>query len=112
MTIKEMEAQIDRLGLEKLEVRLFKGREVDIFICAIKNDEGAELEENGLHRGNIIVFDGNGRCWETEPYALWGKGDDYDVTWGINEYGQNVPVGINKYALERIPLCDLDPIRD
>ena len=27
MTIKEMEAQIDRLGLEKLEVRLSKGEQ-------------------------------------------------------------------------------------
>ena len=51
MTIKEMEAQIDRLGLEKLEVRLSKGREVDVFICAIKNNECAELEEDDQRRG-------------------------------------------------------------
>lgn len=112
MTIKEMEAKIDRLGLEKLEVRLSKGREVDVFICAIKNNECAELEEGGQHRGNIVVFDGNGRCWETEAYALWGKGNDYDVTWGINGYGQNVPIAVNKYALVRMPQRDLDPIRD
>ena len=73
MTIKEMEAKIDRLGLEKLEVRLSKGREVDVFICAIKNNECAELEEGGQHRGNIVVFDGNGRCWETEAYAYGVK---------------------------------------
>ena len=30
MKIAEMEKQIDRLGLEKLEVRLTKGSEVDI----------------------------------------------------------------------------------
>lgn len=70
MTIKEMEVQIDRLGLEKLEVRLWMGNQVDVFICAIKDDEEGEFDDENQHRGNIVVFDGHGKCYETTPLAL------------------------------------------
>ena len=109
MKIAEMEKQIDRLGLKKLEVRLTKGSEVDIFICAIKDDD-PENKNDDRHIGNIVVFTGDGRCWETTPLASWSKDDDFDViqVGGIN--GLSEPESINGYELERIPQRDLDAL--
>jgi len=109
MTIKEMEIQIDRLGLEELEVRLWKGNQVDVFICAIKEDEEGEFDDENQHRGNIVVFDGHGKCYETTPLALWTKGDEFEMTYahGIDD---DLPETINGYDLERIPERDLEDL--
>ena len=58
MTIKEMEEQIDKLNLEKLEVKMKKGRQVHFFICG---DPESYDEDCGI--GNLIVFDEVGHAW-------------------------------------------------
>lgn len=112
MKIGEMEALIDRLGLEKLEVRLKKGHEVDYFICAINNDKEGEFTNDYEHKGNIVVFDNDGRCWETGPDAHWSKDGDYELFCDFNEFLQFELSSINGYRLERMPQHDLDPIGD
>lgn len=109
MKIAEMETQIDKLGLEKLEVKVKKGREVDIFICAIKDEEEGEFEDEEQHRGNLVVFDSCGRCWETTPLAHWIKGEDFEVI-RSEGLGKETPESINGYELERIPERDLEDL--
>lgn len=110
MKIAEMETQIDKLGLEKLEVKVKKGREVDIFICAIKDEEEGEFEDEEQHRGNLVVFDFCGRCWETTPLAHWSKGDDFDVIRSEMYGNEDTLESINGYELERIPERDLEDL--
>ena len=67
MTIKEMEEQIDVLNLDKLEVKMKKGRQVHFFV-----------ESDGKYYGNLIVFDEKGRAW-TLAKQKWEKGGSFDV---------------------------------
>lgn len=47
MKVREMEIQIDKLGLEKLNVRLGKGGRVHWFLCCQNADNG-----------NLVLYDG------------------------------------------------------
>lgn len=110
MNIKEMEIQIDRLGLEKLEVRLKKGSEVDVFICAIKDDKEGELEDEEQHRGSIVIYDGHGKCWTTTQLVLWSKGGNYEITYSDGLYGEEFLSAINGCELKRDKERDLEDL--
>lgn len=52
MKVREMEIQIDKLGLEKLNVRLGKGGRVHWFLCCQNADNG-----------NLVLYDGHGHAY-------------------------------------------------
>lgn len=69
MKIKDMEPQIEKLGLTMLEVKLNTKGEVRAFICAIIYKEfedwiNSNLEENWCE-AQLVVFDSNGKAYIT-----------------------------------------------
>ncbi len=92
-----MEEQIDKLNLEKLEVKMKKGRQVHFFICG---DPESYDEDCGI--GNLIVFDEKGRAW-TLAKQKWEKGGSFDV-----HFGKNTGVLFLKgFKMSRYPNLDL-----
>lgn len=77
-----MEPLVDRLGLEKLEVLLKKGRQVDWFVCATNIKKTFTVS-----RGDLIVFSGDGRAW-TRRNAQWKTGQ----TWNVATMGNSLYV--------------------
>lgn len=99
MTIKEMEEQIDLLNLDKLEVKMKKGRQVHFFVCG---DPESYEESDGKYYGNLIVFDEKGRAW-TLAKQKWEKGGSFDV-----HFGKNTGVLFLKgFKMSRYPNLDL-----
>lgn len=96
MTIAEMEPLIDKIGLKKLEVKMKKGRQVHWFVCGrnLREPNEKDKEEwclfDGAKIGDIVVFDGEGRCYITPDYQIV-PGDTYDIR-GI-ESGNIIMVG-------------------
>lgn len=97
MTIKEMEEQIDKLNLEKLEVKMKKGRQVHFFICV---DPESCDEDCGI--GNLIVFDEVGHAWLL-PQQKYEKGDSFNVHCGKNAR----VIYLNGFEMSRYPSLDL-----
>lgn len=69
MKIKDMEPQIEKLGLTMLEVKLNIKGEVRAFICAIIYKEfedwiNSNLDENWCE-AQLVVFDSNGKAYIT-----------------------------------------------
>lgn len=60
MKVREMEIQIDKLGLEKLNVRLGKGGRVHWFLCCQNADNG-----------NLVLYDGHGLAYTLPLSAFW-----------------------------------------
>ena len=99
MTIKEMEEQIEFINLEKLEVKMKKGRQVHFFICG---DPESYVEEEGQYFGNLIVFDEKGNAWIL-PKQKWAKGDSFTV-----HYEKNTgELFLNSLAMKRLPSLNL-----
>lgn len=73
MKIAEIEPYIDSLQLKKLEVKLERGRDVRLFICA---DNVAEYSERVY--GDIVVFDGEGQAWKLDNQC-WMKEEGVHV---------------------------------
>jgi len=96
MTIKEMEEQIDKLNLEKLEVKMKKGRQVHFFICG---DPESYDEDCGI--GNLIVFDEVGHAWLL-PQLKYEKGDSFNV-----HFGKKASIFLNGFEMNRYPCLDL-----
>lgn len=96
MTIKEMEEQIDKLNLEKLEVKMKKGRQVHFFICG---DPESYDEDCGI--GNLIVFDEVGHAWLL-PQQKYEKGDSFNV-----HFGKKASIFLNGFEMNRYPCLDL-----
>ena len=96
MTIKEMEEQIDKLNLEKLEVKMKKGRQVHFFICG---DPESYDEDCGI--GNLIVFDEVGHAWLL-PQLKYEKGDSFNV-----HFGKKASIFLNGFEMNRCPGLDL-----
>ena len=96
MTIKEMEEQIDKLNLEKLEVKMKKGRQVHFFICG---DPESYDEDCGI--GNLIVFDEVGHAWLL-PQLKYEKGDSINV-----HFGKKASIFLNGFEMNRYPCLDL-----
>ena len=96
MTIKEMEEQIDKLNLEKLEVKMKKGRQVHFFICG---DPESYDEDCGI--GNLIVFDEVGHAWLL-PQQKYEKGDSFNV-----HFGKKASIFLNGFEMNRFPCLDL-----
>ena len=96
MTIKEMEEQIDKLNLEKLEVKMKKGRQVHFFICG---DPESYDEDCGI--GNLIVFDEVGHAWLL-PQQKYEKGDSFNV-----HFGKKASIFLNDFEMNRFPCLDL-----
>lgn len=96
MTIKEMEEQIDKLNLEKLEVKMKKGRQVHFFICG---DPESYDEDCGI--GNLIVFDEVGHAWLL-PQQKYEKGDSFSV-----HFGKKASIFLNGFEMNRYPCLDL-----
>lgn len=96
MTIKEMEEQIDKLNLEKLEVKMQKGRQVHFFICG---DPESYDEDCGI--GNLIVFDEVGHAWLL-PQLKYEKGDSFNV-----HFGKKASIFLNGFEMNRYPCLDL-----
>lgn len=97
MTIKEMEEQIDKLNLEKLEVKMKKGRQVHFFICG---DPESYDEDCGI--GNLIVFDEVGHAWLL-PQQKYERGDSFNV-----HYEKNAgAIFLNGFMMSRYPSLDL-----
>ncbi len=102
MTIKQMEYQINDLHLDKLEVKMKKGRQVHYFICG---DPESYREDNGYTYGNLIVFDEKGKAWVL-PGQKWKKGDSFRVFDTLNEKGKAV-VSVNFKCMEEMPSLNL-----
>lgn len=102
MTIKEMEPMIDALNLEKLEVKMKKGRQVHFFVCG-----DPESYEDGNNRtfGNLIVFDEKCRAWVIQGQE-WEKGDTFHVLETKDEKGRNA-ILIDNNKMDRLPSLDL-----
>ena len=96
MTIKEMEEQIDKLNLEKLEIKMKKGRQVHFFICG---DPESYEEDCGI--GNLIVFDEVGHAWLL-PQLKYEKGDSFNV-----HFGKKASIFLNGFEMNRYPSLDL-----
>lgn len=103
MTIKQMEDQINDLHLDKLEVKMKKGRQVHYFVCG---DPESYNEINGFTYGNLIVFDENGKAWVL-PGQKWKKGDSFRVFDTLNKKGE-VVVSVNFKNMEEMPSLNLN----
>ena len=53
MTIKEMEEQIDVLNLDKLEVKMKKGRQVHFFVCGRKRT-CLDIGQTEMGKGRLV----------------------------------------------------------
>lgn len=102
MTIKEMEPMIDDLNLEKLEVKMKKGRQVHFFVCG---DPESYKEGDNRTFGNLIVFDGNGRAYVLQGQT-WQKGDTFKVVETKDKNGRDI-ILIDNCEMERIPSLNL-----
>ena len=98
MTIKEMEEQIDVLNLDKLEVKMKKGRQVHFFVCG---DQESYEESDGKYYGNLIVFDEVGHAWLL-PQLKYEKGDSFNV-----HFGKKASIFLNGFEMNRYPCLDL-----
>lgn len=97
MTIKEMEEQIDKLNLEKLEVKMKKGRQVHFFICG-----DPESFDEDCEKLNLIVFDEVGHAWLL-PQQKYEKGDSFNVHYGKKD----ASIFLNGFVMSRYPSLDL-----
>lgn len=109
MTIAEIEPYVDSLLLKKLEVKMKKGRQIRLFICA---DNVVEYSERVY--GDIIVFDGDGKAWKLDNQC-WDKERGIEVK--VSDLSENSTIYHNTYltangvAMKRVVSLDYKALK-
>lgn len=108
MKIKDMEPQIEKLGLRMLEVRLKEDGEVHFFICTEPNPR--VWDEDDSCNSPLIVFDSKGKCWIAFLDGEWQMGQTFHVYEMINPINGKENLTIEKTGATRHPDYDLKNI--
>lgn len=104
MKINEMEPLIDKLGFDKLEVKLYRNGDVHWFIC------GKEIMPNldgEVKLGDIIVYNGEGQAFITDivDSPQWKIGESFTVI--VKGYGLTLRNEEECYRMRRFVRLDL-----
>ncbi len=107
MKINEMEPLIDKLGFDKLEVKMYRNGDVHWFICG---KEIVPSMDGETKLGNIIVYNGEGQAFITDitDSPHWNVGESFTVI--VKGYGLALRTEKDCYRMKRFVSLDLDRI--